>query len=281
VADALGHRLGVPEMPQEVTPERLQEWDWIVSLIAAQAPSHPPGAVNAYHPLTFGWVLGEVVRRTDPQHRPFGQFVQDELCGPLGIDDLWLGVPADRLDRVARLEAGSMRRELPPERVALRSKVVPPALAIGPDVFNRADVRTACVPAAGLTANARSVARLFALLAGRGELDGVRLLSEERVLAFTQRRPHYDDLDQTNFYVMPLGAHGYWLADAVAGSHPNLICSVGAGGSIAWADLDTGLAVAICHNRMFGDVPPGEHPLVPVGDAVRELARGLAHTGAR
>lgn len=280
VEDALSHRLGVPQMPEGVMPERLGDWDWIVSRIADLEPLQRPGTVNSYHPLTFGWVLGEVVRRTDPLRRPFGQFVREELCEPLEIDSLWLGVPEHELGRVARLETDGRVRELPPERVALRAKVVPPAIELVPDVYNRADVLQACIPATGLTTNARSLARFFALLANGGKLGDTRLLSEERVRSFTERRACYEEADRTNFYVMPLSSRGYWLDDVVVGGEPNLVCNVGAGGAIAWANLDTGIAVAICHNRMFAAPPGEEHPLVPLGAAVREIARDLAHAAA-
>jgi CubicO group peptidase (beta-lactamase class C family) len=275
VAHALAHRLGIPQMPAGMTPERLGDWNWIVDRIAELEPLHPPGTVNSYLPLTFGWVLAEVVRRTDPQHRPFGQVVQEEICSPLAIDSLWLGVPPSELGRGARLEQGPPGPPRP-EREAFRAQVVPPAIAIAADVYNRADVRQACIPASGVLANARSLARLFALFANGGELDGVRLLSPERVRSFARRRDEYDELDRTNFVVMPVGAMGFWVADPAAGSGPSLVCSVGAGGAVSWADLDTGLAVSICHNRMFSLAPGAEHPLAPLGEAVREVARDLA-----
>jgi CubicO group peptidase (beta-lactamase class C family) len=227
--------------------------------------------------MTFGWVLGEVVRRTDPRSRPFGRFVQEEICAPLGLDSLWLGVPDAELERVATLELddSTPAGQLPPERLELRARVVPPQLELVPDVYNRRDVLQACIPATGLTANARSLARLFALYANGGRLGGSRLLSEERVRSLAQPRAGYDEVDQTNFRVMPVGSRGFWLADVVAGSKPGLICNVGAGGAVGWADLETGLAVGICHNRMFAGKPAGEHPLVPLGDAVRALAGEL------
>jgi CubicO group peptidase (beta-lactamase class C family) len=271
IEHTLSHRLGLPEMPPGLTPDRLDDWDAIVDLLAAQVPVTAPGTVNSYHPLTFGWVLGEVVRRSDPEHRPFGRFVQEEICEPLQIDSLFLGVPDGDLDRVATLRS-EPAAPLPPERAALRARTVPPEIELVPEVYNRRDVLQACIPATGVTANARSLARLFALYANGGELDGTRLLSEQRVRSFTQRRASYDEIDQTHFRVTPVSAHGFWVADAIAGESPGLICNVGAGGAVVWADLETGLAAAVCHNRMFGAVPVDEHPLVPLGDAVRAVA---------
>jgi CubicO group peptidase (beta-lactamase class C family) len=224
--------------------------------------------------MTFGWVLGELVRRTDPEHRQLDRFVQGELCAPLGIDSLFLGVPDGALERIATLQS-EPSAPLPPDRAAIRERTVPPAVELTAETYNRTEVLQACIPATGLTANARSVARLFALLANGGELDGVQLLSEDRVRGFSQPRAHYDDVDLTSGRVMPVGARGYWIADTVAGkARPGFFCNVGAGGAVAWADLATGLAVAICHNRMFSSPAPGMHPFVPIGEAVRAVAAG-------
>ena len=131
--------------------------------------------------------------------------------------------------------------------------------------------------------DARSVARFFAMLANRGELDGVRLLSEERVLGFLERRPDFDQDDETYGRVMPVGAGGLWVvAPGVSASGPlsdRILSHLGAGGSIGWADVDSGLAVAICHNRMFGTPP--ESPFAAIGDAVRAVAEDTAGAAAR
>jgi CubicO group peptidase (beta-lactamase class C family) len=271
VEDALSHRLGMPQMPPGLQPEQLGDWDAIVDALAGQEPLTEPGTANSYHPLTFGWVLGELVRRTDPGRRPFGRFVLDEVAAPIGIDSLFLGVPDSATDRIAVLESDP-RAALPPERAAVRARTLPPQLELVPEVYNRRDVQQACIPATGLTTNARSLARMFAMIANGGELDGTRLLSRERVRSFTERRRNYDEIDQTNMRVVPLSSRGYWLEDAVAGSGPGLICSVGAGGAVAWADLETGLSGAICHNRMLGAVARDRHPLTGLGDAIRAVA---------
>jgi CubicO group peptidase (beta-lactamase class C family) len=75
VYDALTHRLGVPIMPMGVTPELMCDWDWMVQRIADMRPLFEPGTKSAYMSYTWGWVIGEVVRRTDPKRRPFGTFV--------------------------------------------------------------------------------------------------------------------------------------------------------------------------------------------------------------
>jgi CubicO group peptidase (beta-lactamase class C family) len=288
VRDALTHRIGLPQMPEGVTPELMCDWDWMVQRLAEMKPLFEPGTRSAYLAYTFGWILGEVVRRTDLNRRPFGRFVQEEICVPLGIGSLWLGI-ADAVEpRVAKLtnlpRPAPGTPGLPAE--ALIPIAIPPQVGVTQKVFGRADVRRACIPGAGGIMTARSTARFFAMLANGGELHGVRLLSEERVRSFSMPRARRDEFDPVVWRVLNLGMGGFHLggesppAPPVVGRNPHTICHPGAGGSIGWADPDARLAVAICHNRMFDAPTPEGNPLVPIGDAVRE-ALGVRESGTR
>ena len=132
VFDALTHRIGVPLMPVGVTPELMCDWDWMVGQIAEMHPLFEPGTRSGYMAYTFGWVVGEVVRRTDPMHRPFGQFIQEEICQPLGITDLWAGIPAEVEPRVAKLtnlpDVPSRRSGNTPD--SLRFRASPPVVGL-------------------------------------------------------------------------------------------------------------------------------------------------------
>jgi CubicO group peptidase (beta-lactamase class C family) len=275
VRQLLTHQSGVPQMPAGVTPERLADWDWCVENIAALEPILPVGT-SGYASLSYGWLLGELVRRTDPAHRVFDQFAREDILEPLAIDDFHVGMNGRGHDRVAELvAAGTLRADPPP----LRAQAMPPAVEPGV-LWNNPVLYDAVVPGAGGIANARSVARLFAMLAGRGALGGRRMLSADRVSAFTEPRPNSDQVDPVLGQVPWIGVGGYWLggptppAEPVIGVGPHTLASNGAGGSIAWADLDTGLAVAICHNRMFRimpPLPPDEHPFHEIGEYARSL----------
>ena len=275
VFDALTHRIGVPLMPVGVTPELMCDWDWMVGQIADMHPLFEPGTRSGYMAYTFGWVVGEVVRRTDPQHRGVGQFIQEEICQPLGIGALWAGIPAEVEDRVARLTnippLPPGAPGMPPD--SLRPRATPPEVATTQEVFGRPDVRQACIPGAQGIMNARSQARFYAMLANGGELDGVRLLSEHRVRTFHVPRPpsDYDPVSGTPHNGTIGGFHFAGSPGMGAmGSNPLAFGHNGAGGSLGWADPTHRLAVAIQHNRMVAHGPPEESPLTPIGTAVRK-----------
>jgi len=287
VYDALTHRIGVPIMPLAVTPELMCDWDWMVQRIADMRPLYEPGTKAAYMSYTFGWVIGEIVRRTDRKERPVGTFIQEEICQPLGIDSLWVGIPHEVEPLVAKL---TNMPPIPPGAPgmapeALSPLAIPSQVGTTEEVFGRSDVRRACIPGAGGIMNARSAARFFAMLAQGGELDGVRLLSEERVRLFSVPRPPCDyDYVQGVPHNGSIG--GFHLVASIgdaappasmvaAGRNPRTFGHPGAGGSIGWADPDAHLAVAITHNRMFRAATAEENPFVPIGQAVRK-ALGVA-----
>ena len=275
VYDALTHRIGVPLMPVGVTPELMCDWDWMVERIADMHPLFEPGTRSGYMAYTFGWVIGEIVRRTDPKHRPFARFIQEEICQPLEVDSLWAGIPPEVEPRVAKLS------DLPPippggdgiPPDSLRFRAMPPEVVTNQEVFGRSDVRRACIPGAQGLANARSQARFYAMLANYGELDGVRLLAADRVRWFHVPRPpsDYDPVSGVPHNGTIAGLHFAGSPGmGPMGNYLNAFGHNGAGGSIGWADPDHRMSVAIHHNRMIPHGPPETSPLTPIGRAVRE-----------
>jgi CubicO group peptidase (beta-lactamase class C family) len=273
VRDVLGHRAGVPQMPADVTPELLGDWEWMTSRLAEVTPLFPRDTTNAYHSIAFGWLLGEVVRRADGGRRSFADIVREELCEPLGADAFWFGIPPEVEPRVAVLTFPDPPPAAPADSIV--QLAVPPQVALVPEVFNRPDVHRASVPAVGGIADARSLARLFAPLATGGESRGVHLLSPERVERLLEPRRDADAHDLTYGRRLPVGAGGFWLAaPGVADGIERVLCHPGAGGTIAWAEPGSGLSVAVCHDRMFAVVP--EHPFTAIAAGVREAARSAA-----
>ena len=283
VRDLLIQRLGVPQMPDGVTVEQMCDWDWMVERLADMKPMYEPGTVSAYHAYTIGWILGELVQRTDVKQRRFTNFVQEEICIPLGIEDLWIGISDEvepRIATVTNFPAGTLDPSYP------LFKAMPPQVFACQEVFGRPDVRRACLPGiGGIWKCSKRRVKLFAILAGNGQVDGVRLLSEARVRSFAEPRPRSDEVDR--MLLRPIGSAmgGFYLGgpsppgDPIAG-YPHVLCHSGAGGTTGWADPHAGFSAAICHNRMLNMPTRDGNPLVGVADAVRE-AVAVADGGSR
>jgi len=267
VRHALTHRAGVPLMPEGVTPELMCDTKWMARAIAEMAPLAPPGEKTLYQSMTFGWIIGEIVQRSDPHGRALGQFVQDEIAKPLGLNDLWIGIPDAVADRVAVM-SNRNEDDPPPPEATLYAQSMPYAVDLVPRVFGRPDVQRACIAGVGGIFNARDEARFWAMLSNGGELDGVRLLSEDRIAEFCRMRDNGDEPDPVMFGMpIPISTGGYWLGGHRVSS-ARAIWHPGAGGSIGWADTDQNLAVAICHNRMFNARAPQDDPILPISKAV-------------
>jgi CubicO group peptidase (beta-lactamase class C family) len=285
IEDVLSHRAGIPAMPAGVTPEMMCDWSYMIGALERAVPIFPPGTTNAYHTLNWGWLVGEIIHRADPKGRLIDVFVREELLTPLGIADIYLGAPDEVLWRVAPVLVPGPRL---PAAHPLTEAAAP--VSVGPGtVYNRRDVRQAVIPGAGGIMTARAAARLFAMIAMGGELDGARLLSAEIVDSFPVPRSDPEGLDETLQSTVLVSQRGYWLGGPppygypAAGTGRRTICSPGAGGSVVWADLDTGLSAAIFHNMMhqsqMGSHDPEINPLLRLADAIRDVARDHGDAG--
>jgi CubicO group peptidase (beta-lactamase class C family) len=287
IKHVLEHTAAVPQMPADLTADRLGDWDGIVKWLAGVEPLCEPGTRSIYHAVSFGYILGEVIRRTDPDHRLFGEYARAELCAPLGIEDLWVGLPPEQEARVARLSWGARPPQAPATRVPMRELAMPIGITPDPQIWNSPAAHQACVPAMGGIMTARDGARFFNMLALGGEVDGRRLLSRDRLLAQTAHRADPLMVDEGLGTICPIGVGGYWLSgyglpegndgvprrdDPVVDQGPHVLVLNGAGGSIGWANLDTGLSAVITHNRMFLGYDPGMHPFSALGNAIRAVA---------
>src|SRR2546430_106593 len=182
VRQVLSHTAGVPAIPLDTTFEDLCDWDKMCAAIADAELWWEPGTKIGYHAYTFGYLVGELVRRATG--KPISQVLRDDVAGPLGVaDELYFGMPVSEHGRLAPLEDGddgdddnmwaSMPQDLPLFKSGPRSLM--PTAALG----NRTDILAADIPAGGKT-SARAIARMYAALLG--EVDGVRLISPERLV---------------------------------------------------------------------------------------------------
>ncbi len=265
IRQVLEHSAGVPQMPDGATAEDLCDWDRISSAIADLPPLWTPGTRTGYHAYTNGWILGEVLRRIDG--RSAARFVQQEICRPLGLRNLFLGIPPEVECRVANLVDAPAPEELPAP-LPLLDKAIPPHLPAAASLFNRPDVRRASIPAAGGIMNARDLARLYAGMSTG--VDGVRLFPSARaaLVAREQRR----DVDVVLGLPIRKGL-GFFLpgenAESISDS-PSSFGHPGAGGSVGYADPAHGLAVGYAKTRLVSDVDRWSASGVKVTRRIRE-----------
>jgi CubicO group peptidase (beta-lactamase class C family) len=236
---ALAHQTGVPQTPVGYTPDWLSDWDRMARGIAALKPMYPIGQRTAYHSLNYGYINGEILRRVDG--RPIAQFLQDEICKPLGINRVYLGVPDGELHRVATLT------DAPPAPADYDARMVgEPAGSLVAQVFNRRAVQQASIPGSGGLMSARGLARHYAMLANWGELDGVRVLPEARIRAGIELQSfEWDEV----YWVRVRRSLGYRRgADTGPLASPEAFGHVGGGGNFGYADPARRLAIGFTKN---------------------------------
>jgi CubicO group peptidase (beta-lactamase class C family) len=274
VRQILTEQSGAAAMPQDVTKELLNDWEWVTTRLAEISLLHAPGEANVHHGMNFGWLIGEIVRRTDPQRRLPCQFMKDEIFEPFGID-AWFSLPPADHHRVAKLRADRTAGPSPSE-ARLRDKVVPPSINDIVATFTLEQLQAGCNPTAGALAPARAVARFFAILANGGALDGKRLLTEDRVRSFLEPRPDNTRIDAVAGSPTSRGLGGYGVYDPRLGKRPFLGSSAGLLSetgrvAIGYADVDTRVAVAVCRNQVVGRPLKGENPLDIIAAAIHDV----------
>jgi CubicO group peptidase (beta-lactamase class C family) len=249
---ALTHTAGVPQLPPDIQPEDFGDWQRMCSLIANAEPLWEPGTRQGYHAWTFGWLIGEVVRRVTGWMP--SQALVELVSGPLGVvDELYFGVPADQRHRVPPLRDRHLAAALAAmaEQVPHFDVVAPAAVRPSAALANRPDILGADIPAGG-TVSARAMARLYAALID--EVDGIRLISPERLALISTVATSGDDWTFDSPGPKTLG---YAIEGPMVGWS-------GTGGSTAGAVPEIGLALAITTQTLAYDA---DDPL----DRLRDL----------
>ena len=247
----LSHRAGLAALRTALPTEALFDWRRMTDALAAEMPWWEPGSRSGYHAMTYGYLVGEVLRRVDG--RTLGAFFREEVAKPLGAD-FWIGLPATEDGRVAEMvppsaaalaAAGAAAR---PAQGSLLEKVMgnPP---LAPTAANLPAWRRAEIPAANGHGNARSVARVMAALACGGATGGVRLLSEAALARATAEQCFGQDL----VLGVPMRwGQGFMLASEALPLGPSrrAFGHGGWGGSLGVADPDARVSWAYVMNQM-------------------------------
>jgi CubicO group peptidase (beta-lactamase class C family) len=254
VRHVLAHRAGVPLAGRNLPHDAIAMADWARSVRLAERarPRWPAGEVVAYHILTFGFILGELVRRVTGV--PPAELLASEVLVPLGLPDVRLGLPDAALARAVPLVAATAPDQV--RRV----------------LFNRRSVRQAVVPAAGVSATARDVARFYQLL-----LAGNPVLDAEAVAAATTPSGVDGEVDRL------LGHEVRWSQGFQLGgpagprpfgsdASPRTFGHNGSSTCNAWADPDRGLVVAYLSNLVVPRTAGRRHQCA-VSDALLAACR--------
>ncbi|WP_405930419.1 serine hydrolase domain-containing protein [Streptomyces sp. NBC_00827] len=264
VRHALTHATGVPQLPAAITPAELCDWDTMSAIVAAQEPLWEPGTASGYHGWTFGWILGETVRRITGLTP--AEALRTYVAEPLGVaDELFYGLPESELPRTAPLVEGDWAaylESLPPSVPFVRLVAPNRSVWTTAELANRRDYLLADLPAGGTT-TARAAARMYAALLG--EVDGVRLLTPERTRLASAVA--VDGKDRT-FLGRSTKGLGYFLGLPEMAGETTSFGHHGSGGSIAFADRERGLSFALTRTRLVS-------PEVDTGRVLANEVRSL------
>lgn len=241
IAQAMAHQAGVPGFLHPIDPDLWLDVPGCTEAIAALEPLWPPGSASGYHPMTWGYIAGEIARRA--AGRSLGTILREDICTPLGID-FQIGTPESQHVRAAEMKkptrGGEFGEITTPRKAAFFTKWAAP-------VRGSTQWRMIEIPAANGHATALGVARLYEAYATGGVVNGARVLSQEAFDALTTRVWKGDDL------VLPFNID--WRAgiignsNRVYGPNPEAFGHSGNGGSMGLGDPAAGVSAGYVMNK--------------------------------
>jgi CubicO group peptidase (beta-lactamase class C family) len=248
VEQVMSHQAGLSGFPEEMDQTLWFDWDAICAKLAAMAPLWPVGSASSYHPVTFGYLAGEIFRRVDG--RTMGTALREDIAVPAGLD-LWIGLPDAEHGRVAELKRPTTLPVFGELNDALRAAFLTPWAS--PGGKSGADWRRMEIPSANGHATAPALALLMGALATDGEANGVHILSPATRDQAAAERIRGRDL------VLPFEMS--WGAGFMR-NVPNMIYGPGAqtfghsgwGGSCAFADPERRVSGAYVMNRQSAEL---------------------------
>lgn len=254
----LSHRAGLPAVRKTLPPEALYDWATMTSALAAQEPWWVPGTKHGYHAITYGWLVGEVVRRASG--KTLGTYFRDEIVTPLGLD-AHIGLDAKHDSRTTDIIAAPppgpgevnplAALMADPESITFKA-IMNPGAVLDPNVVNGRAWRGMELPSANGHATARSIARAYAALARGGEIDGYRVLTPASIeRCYTEQSFGMDEVLKQKTRV----GLGFMLSQpgVELGPNPHAFGHPGAGGSLGFADPDAKVGFGYTMNQMGTD----------------------------
>jgi len=255
----LSHRAGLAAVRKQLPSDAWVNWPVMCAALAAETPWWEPGTRHGYHALTFGYLVGEVIRRI--VGKTAGAYLRDEISAPNSLD-IHIGVDASFDPRIAELVgARPPSPDAPPSPLAEMASdpesitykaIANPVPVVDPQLVNSRAWRGAEIPAANGHATARDLARLYGALATGGSLDGGRILTPESIARAATEQAIGPDV--------VLGAKTRWgLGFALTqpetpfGPNPRAFGHPGAGGSLGFADPDARVGFGYVMNQMGSD----------------------------
>lgn len=248
----LAHRAGVPALRAPLPDGAMLDWSRMTAALEAEAPWWAPGTAHGYHVNTFGYLVGELVRRAGG--RTLGTWLRERIAGPLGAD-VHVGLPAAEHHRVAEFLWPADARPTPPAhfdddtaRMRWNTYWNPIGLS-GAGWVNRAAWRAAELPSTNGHGSARGIARVYAALAAGGRIDGVHVLDADLLRAAAAETSAGDDLILGRPSRFGLGFQ-LTQPERPLGPNPGAFGHFGSGGSLGFCDPEAGVAFGYVMNDL-------------------------------
>jgi CubicO group peptidase (beta-lactamase class C family) len=283
VRQLLAHQAGLYVLDTPLDRSLVTDLDRLAVVLARQQPAWEPGTRQAYHGITLGFYESELLRRIDPQHRSLGQFFQDEIATPLGLDvylRLPENIPNTRLATMARPSLIELFRGFP-LRLAVdamnpRSKI---AKALRGSELPHDDshiyARNLEIPSGGAVGTARAIAHAYSVFATSGGELGLRQATLDLLAApaVPPSRGFYDECMKGDGVQFSLGFMK--STPTLPFGSPTSFGSPGAGGAMGFADPEAGVGYAYVTSRM-GTTLTGDPRDVALREALYSRLRAPA-----
>ena len=268
------HKSGLCGVREPLEEGSFANWDLICSELAKQKPFWEPGTAHGYHAITYGHLIGELLRRVTGQ--TLGQYFDENIAKPLNLD-FWIGLPEEQFHRVTDIQPskpGLLQKIFTPLLMKLPRGIAPPfwqllldfadtdkpsgaafnnpKMKMNPDQMeaNTEKWRKAEIPAANGHGTARSIAKLYGVLANGGSRNNIHILSPETIEMGRQTQSDGKDLVLAQMHTR-FGL-GFMLGtkDVSMGPNPQAFGHGGAGGSLGFADPDNNISLGFVMNQM-------------------------------